>query len=159
MTRQLTHLRKYDLLTSQNRLQKIENCSHFWPKCSKMGLRRAPELSFCVPRSVRPSGTDFWDPKGLGWTKMGQCRPPNFPKLANRSNYLSQLTSHLKCTPGSFLRRAFLRHSFLGHMAVHIKRTSNAHQPYIKRTSTAHQLWWCQTGHWTNATARKFFTK
>ena len=44
--------------------------------------RRAPELSFGAPKSVGPSGIDFWGLEGPEWAKTGQNGAPKFPKTS-----------------------------------------------------------------------------
>ena len=73
-----------------------------------MGLRRAPELSFCVPRSVKQFGTDFRDPEGPGLTKMGQNRPPKFPKLDQKIRSINKLEQRLIESSALGFKKAYI---------------------------------------------------
>ena len=81
------------------KMQIFKNRSQFSRKWPKSSLRQAPELLFCVPRSVKSSGIDFWGLEGPEWTKICQIEPPKFPKISSKIRTLGSSRGFLKRSP------------------------------------------------------------
>ena len=60
----------------------------------KIGLRQAPELSFCARRSVKPSRIDVCSPEAPRSVIVGQNGPPKSPKLDPEIQGLSSYYYH-----------------------------------------------------------------